>query len=177
MSEFVPKKKKRTPLWVKTIFIFSILLLLGGGFSFWWFNKSIDQQKNEINQIQAEMNEVMGDEEQDLKDELKQYKVQIDNYSQLLNNHKQVSPLIDYLETVVHPDVIFNNITVNVEQKTISLNAYARNYKAAGQQILGLYNQEKITQVDFSDLQQKENQIVFKLNLTVVPEIFNYSYN
>lgn len=175
MSEFVPKRKTHTPRWIKILLAFSIILLIGAGFGYWWLHDQADQQRQQMQSIQTEINGVMTPEKEKLKERLSNYKVQLNNFSQLLNNHKQVSAFLDYFDSIIHPQVVFSNLDVNVEQARVSLGATAEDYRAVGGQLLKLYQEEKINKVDLGGIKKGEAGVDFSLNLEMAPEIFNYS--
>jgi len=190
-------KKKRVktenPEEFNTIFKFSIFFLAISVIAYgviFYINRVTEKK---IEDVRAETRK-MESEAVNFKEkekELENYKNIVINYSQIFNQRQVVSHFISVIESSVHPQAIFKEISVNVDGKTAQINGNVYDLKTLEQQYhlfrmikFEKGNEEKsniispITEVVLDTMGEIEEEdegnfrFSFVINISLNPEIF-----
>ena len=174
MVEIIPKPTKKEPLWVNTLFFSSIVILVGVVIAFFLLGYFIEENEEILKTKKTILTQPRGAEEQKLERKVFQYQKKIDDFALLINQHKTSSDFFTFFEEIIHPQVWFSELSLNVQKAEVGLSGEAEK-TALGQQILIFRENEQIFTTDLSDVQIREGEKVnFTILLSLDPEIFKY---
>lgn len=172
MAEIIPRSKARPPWWLNTLLAVSLIFLgaaIGGRIFFRISAEGLREQKEDT--LQQIVN-LRTPANQELEKRLVNYQTQINEFNNLLNQRYLTSRVLNLMEETIHPEVLYEEFLVNIEEKRIQITASSQSYKAIGEQLLVLNNDSRIKRVDTSNYSRdKEGWINFRIMIEFDPEI------
>lgn len=167
------------PLWQNILFYFSIGLtlsfLVGDGVLYYFTKKAAEDAKNiKIAIEQGKTQQILN-----LENLIKSYRDRIDEFSSLVANHKLSSNFFGesqyktgILEKDTHPKVMFNEMTFNVRDNTITLSGVTETFEILAQQVVLFQNDKMVKSVKTSKADtNKEGKIEFTLDIVFDPAL------
>ena len=172
--EIIPKKpESRLPNLQDIIFYLSVIaliVLIPGYFGLvFWENKLAKETKEaEENIIKMETPQMKTLEKQVLGQQRK-----IINFSAALKTHTLNSNLFDLIENLIHPKVLFSELSLSGSSALIT--GYAKSFEALGQQLRILREGNFVTSADLLKVGLgKEGEIQFIIELNFDPRLLEY---
>ncbi len=153
MVEIIPKREERTPPAVNILFIASLLLAaaVAGGF---FILKSLQEQKRvSIQKLEQQLLADPSPEQKQLEDDVLGFKQKLGDFKVLADGRRTPLPLFSFLETSVHPAVIFTGLAVNLEKNEILLSGETDTFKHLDEQILLLRNKSEIKDLHLTKIE------------------------
>ena len=173
--EIIPKKHSKPSKSLNILLYFSLFLLF---FSITIFsiasylNKRY--QEEYINLEQVLERKIPQEEFKLLKEEISTYKEKLKDFSFLLNKQKQSSKVFTAIEEIVHPQVWFSEIDLDLKSKKVTLSGQAQNFEVLGQQFYIIKNQDWIKDINLKKvLINEERKIDFGLYFTFNINLLN----
>lgn len=172
MAEIIPRSKARPPWWLNALLAVSLIFLgaaIGGRIFFRISAEGLREQKEDA--LQQIVN-LRTPANQELEKRLVNYQTQINAFNNLLSQRYLTSRVLNLMEETIHPEVLYEEFLVNIEEKRIQITASSQSYKAIGEQLLVLNNDSRIKRVDTSNYSRdKEGWINFRIMIEFDPEI------
>ncbi len=173
----IPKKPAiKTSYWINFLFFFSIAFLLVIVGAYFFLNRSEKQLQEELLYLDkvAEYEEVAFKEDERF---INQQERKIKDFGYLINMHLDSSNFFSHLETVIHPEVWFSKITLDIDNLEVFLSGHAQSFVVLGQQILILEKDilkehKTFKEIKLSNLALGEEGVVFDLQISLSPKIF-----
>ncbi len=169
--EISKKTTIKGPIWLYVLLAVGIVLVLGlgGTYAYFYFQgKNMSQRITEISQKLQKT-----EEEKALENDLLSKEKKIEDFKKLLSGHKKIINVFNFLQERTHPQVWFSNFNFEGSGGSVSVEAKAKNFEAAGQQLLTLRKESILKTINLSELSTGEQGgVVFSLNLTFDSQIF-----
>jgi Tfp pilus assembly protein PilN len=170
--EMIPKQTPKIPFWVDILFYLSVVLLIFTLISYFSLNHFLETSQKTLADLETTLSEEIS-EKAVLKNEILTYQKKIKDFSRLINAHLKTSNIFDFMEEQCHPEVWFNEFSLDTEAGKVLLAGEAQNFEALGQQMLILRDEKLIKSIDLGGVSlKKEGKINFNLSLSFDPSIF-----
>jgi hypothetical protein len=180
MVEIVPKPKEEVSIWLKILFYFSLIVLIGVILAFLilfgFYRKSEIYLKN----LESKIYQLKTEPIRNLEGKLKETKKKIEDYSTILNQHIFASKFFKFLESNTHPKVSFSKMDLDVLNSKVSLSGFTESFTTLNQQIQIFEKSEEVKKINltnislFKEEKTKVEMIEFSLDLTLDPKVFHY---
>ena len=172
MLGIIPRQQAKTPTWIKSFLIISLIVLTGVILGFFALNWAQGSMRQKIKQTQNQVLALATPQNKTLEKTVQVAQRQISSFSGLLKNHPRPSAFFDLVKANIHPDVVLTEFSLDANKNTAVLKGRAKNFQAVGEQILVLKKQSKIQTVTLSALSlDKDQKINFTLDLTFDPQL------
>lgn len=172
MAEIIPRAKARAPWWLNAILVISLVFLaaaIGGRIFFRISNEDLRQQREDALQQIVDLRTTAN---QELEKRLNNYQTQINEFNNLLARRYLTSQVLGLMEDTIHPEIIYEEFSVNTKESRIQITAATRTYRAIGEQLLVLNGESRIKRVETSTYSRdKEGWINFRIIIEFNPEI------
>ena len=100
-----------------------------------FFSAKISASKNRIEKLDEQLAAVKSQEEVKIEKELMAYKKKVNNVVSILEGRERSLEFYLFLEGLVHPDIYFTGLSLDIEQGTASLTGIVNDFKSLGQQV------------------------------------------
>ena len=171
--EIIPKESLKPSKSSNVLLYFSLIFLFLSIASFFILNHFVDKLKKEVNVLESVFIEKMPAE----KREVLSYQEKIDDFSFLIEQRLESSKFFTAFEKIVHPQVWFSRINLNLRDKRVILSGHAESLEILKQQIFIFQNNKAlIKEVDFTiDVGTifEAEELNFNLSLILNPKLFN----
>ena len=136
MVQVIPRvsKKNKTRLniilpWFSLILVF---IVVAGVF---FFSAKIDANTSRISELDEQLTAAKSQEEAETERTLMAYKKKVNNVIDILKERERSLEFYSFLEELVHPDIYFTGLSLNMELGTASLIGIVKDFESLGQQI------------------------------------------
>lgn len=152
-----------------SIIILCLVVLTWAGFFFYY--KSLEKQKANLNNRAAELNTK---ENQDMTRNILDLEKDLKKTKKLLGSHIYASQAIVFLENYILPDVQLLDFNLNIPNGQISFSCLARTYATVARQILVLQQQEAVQDVKFSGVSLNQlGGVGLSMDIRLKQNLFN----
>ena len=136
MVQVIPRTTKQGRSLLKIILPWlSILLIVLVILGIFFFGSRIKSGQARLSELTQEVAEGMSDEDTEIKDKLINYKKNVNNVVAILEERERVVEFYAFLEALVHPDIYFTKLDLNMETGVAQLKGVAKDFEVLGQQI------------------------------------------
>ena len=136
MVQVIPRvsEKNKTRLnvvlpWFSLIIVFIVVA------SVFFFSAKIDANNNRIGELDEQLAAAKSQKEAETEKTLMTYKKKVNNVIDILKERKRSLEFYSFLEGLVHPDIYFTGLSLNMEQGTGDLTGIVKDFESLGQQI------------------------------------------
>ncbi|MCH7828683.1 hypothetical protein IH982_02295 [Patescibacteria group bacterium] len=138
MVEIIPKVPQTSSLFMRVFFALSIgvFVLSVGGFVLLFFLESRTQTK--IKEAEILLRTEKTPEQAQLEQDMFVARTRLKDFATLVELRKDVLPAFSFLENVVHPEVTFLSMNVDVQSHTVQLRGTAESFSALDEQLVVL---------------------------------------
>ena len=138
---------------MRAFFVLSVgvFLLSVGGFVLLLFLESRTQTKIEETEILLGTEKTQ--EEAQLEQDVLVVQTRLKDFAALLQLRKDVLPVFSFLETVVHPEVIFLSMNVDVNRQTMQLQGVAESFSVLDEQFVAFKAREELSSLSLTNLE------------------------
>lgn len=172
MLGIIPRAQAKTPTWVKSFLIISLIFLGGSILSLFALNWAQGSARRSIAQTQQEIVNLSTPQNKSLEKTVKVAQKQISGFAGVLKDHIKPSAFFNLLKANTHPGVVLTEFSLKADKAQVKLKGRAQSFQAVGEQILVLQKQSKIRSVSLSDLSLDKNyKIHFTLDLALDPQL------
>lgn len=176
MAFTLPTELKNKTVWVDRIFYAAwFLLALSVACYVLFFAKSVVRQR-EINAVDVKIAIYGSAEQKGHEKKVFDYKKKIDDFAKILGNHAISSQVFVFIERVTLPSVWFSNFSMSGSDNQITLSGETETLEILSRQVdVFEKNNDYIAGVNVVNSQvTPAGRIIFTLNLSLNPKIFNY---
>jgi len=136
MVQVIPRVSKKNKTRLNTILPwFSLILVFIVIAGVFFFSAKIDASNNRISELDEELTAAKSQKETETERNLMTYKRKVNNVISILEERHRNLEFYLFLEELVHPDVYFTGLSMNMEQGSGSLTGIVNNFESLGQQI------------------------------------------
>ncbi|MBU3918578.1 hypothetical protein KKC63_01575 [Patescibacteria group bacterium] len=136
MVQVIPRTSEKSATRLNLILPwFSLLLVVVVIVGIFFLSSKINASNKRISQLDAELSQAKSQEEIDIEKKLMAYKKKVSSVISILEDRKRILEFYSFLEELVHPDVYFNKLSLDMTQGIAMLTGIAKDFKALGQQI------------------------------------------
>lgn len=147
-----------------------VLLALSVSVSIFIYRSSLESEIRKINQDIARIGESV---DANLLTQMKVFDNQIINLKKVLDAHREGSKLFSFLEEHTLRQVMFNDLSVNVDRPEFNVSGRAVTYTILAKQISHLESIPGVTDVSISDISlTSEGGVKFSMRVRLKPELF-----
>jgi hypothetical protein len=172
MVEIIPRSKARPPWWINTILIIALIFVAASIAGHIFLRMMVTDLDREIEDTKQRIVDLKTSANQEMEGQLLGYQTQIRNFNKILSEHFLISKALDLLENTIHPEVIYQNFSVNTAESRIQIGGLTRSYGSIGEQLLVLNNDARVQRVETSNyLRDKDGWISFRLIIDFNPAI------
>lgn len=169
--EIIPKARIKIPTWTVFLLVFDVIIILGLGATYFYFY----QTSKKMTQVIEEKKQALIDtpQEKALEANILLQEKRINTFSRVLSEHRQVKNIFTFLEEACHPEVEFGNFNFDSKDNSVTVSGKTVSFIVLGQQIMILKNKKELSKITLSGVSlSKEGDIIFSLQLTFNPQIF-----
>ena len=172
MVEIIPRSKVRPPWWINTILITALIFLVVSIAGHIVLRMMVTDLGREIEDAKQRIVDLKTSANQEMESQLLTYQTQIRNFNKIKSERYLTSRVLDLLESTIHPEVVYQNFSINAVEKRILLNGITHSYGSIGEQLLVLNNDERIQRVETNSYSRdKDGWITFRLIIDFNPAI------
>ncbi len=172
MAEIIPRAKARPPWWINAVLATALIFLaiaIGGQF---FFRASVNNLNREIENVGQKISDLKTPANEELEQRIMGYQIQFQNFDRISSDRYFASRALGLLEETVHPEVVYQNLSVDAEEGRMIMTAAARTYGVIGEQLLIFNNDERFRRVESGNYSRdREGKITFRLMLAFDPAI------
>jgi len=137
MVQVIPRANKKSATRLNLILPwFSLLLVIVVIVGIFFLSSKINASNKKIGQLDAQLSEAKNQEEAETEKRLIAYKKKINNVISILKERKSILEFHSFLEELVHPDIYFTKLSIDINRGTAILVGITKDFKVLGQQIL-----------------------------------------
>lgn len=177
MVEIIPKKpEKGIPF--KNIFLFiALALLLAAILSYVFLIRLEVKVLSAIEDINENIAKIGDREDREIEKKVFDFEKKFLDLKVLLAGRQKSLGFFDNFGTLVHPQVWFSSLELDVEGKRATANGTTRDFRTLEQQLIFLRGQQDmVSSFELSGLSfGKEDGVGFNLSFSFTPKIFNSS--
>ena len=171
--DLIPKKPVEKPFWQTILFYLSFAFLIISLLSLFFLNRSNKKADSEIKDIGQALDQPRTKEEINLEKDILRTQKRIIGFSLLASQRQPVSRVLDQIEKLAHPQVLFTKMDFDAKENKVWLGGRADNFQVLGQQSR-LFREEPLIQE--SRLEQagigKGGGVEFGFEIFFNPDIF-----
>lgn len=172
--EIIPKPLVKKSPWQNILLCFSIALMIVAILSYFILNNILEKKTQTFKDLDEKLIKLKTPEELNLEKEVLDYSKKIKDFSILIDSHLAASNFFKILERITHPKVWFNDIELRTKEARVSLSGEAEDFLTLGQQLLIFEKEKEIQDLELSKVFLAEERIKFELNLSLLPETFEF---
>jgi hypothetical protein len=146
-----------------------------------FLNSKALKVKTEIEE-QIKRKEAEIPEREELEKTAQYYFNLVEDFKTVVQNHTVTSPFFEPFEKIVHPKVLFYNISLDINKKTISFSGAGENLTAVGQQFLVLKNNNAVKNISLTNLslieaerEGEKKRVEFSFSGELEPTLLNFN--
>ncbi len=151
-------------LLILTIFAFAIL-------KFWYMPRLNAQIEKQDDNIKALAEKISLKDRENFTD----FYSRVNNIKILLRSHIYSSNLLNRVETLAHPRVLFSSIKANNRQKTVEIYGFAADQAALAEQILAFERDQLFNSARVNKISMSGNGFNFEAILSYKPELLLFN--
>jgi len=181
--ELTPNRERKMPRWViisAVIIAIGCLVFIGTYLYFYFINKKMASNINELNDLIIPLEEAIKQKE----DQLSAYQQKINDFNILLLKHKKIENVFTFLEKYAIPSIWFNGFEMDQDREEniesfdrVVLKGKSLSFLTIEQQINIFSEQEEVKKVTLDDISiTEEGEVEFSLSIIFNPIIFNYNF-
>ena len=142
---------------MRVFFVLSlgVFVLSVGGFVLLFFMESRTQTK--IEETEMLLGAEKTQEDVQLEQDVLVAQTRLKDFAGLLQLRKDVLPVFSFLETVVHPEVTFLSMNVDVNRQTMQLRGIAESFSILDEQLVVLKAREELSSLSLINLDLGEH--------------------
>jgi len=172
--EIIPKKREREGSSIREIALYLgiglLILSLLVSAIFYVLTQRI---KREVEEAKVIVEGMKSPEIIKLQEEIRDHHERVADFAHLLNTRVSPFPVFGVLEEVVHPEVYFSGLQINLAERKVSTTGVARDIIAYDQQVRILQNNPKIIDVSIGGFTRETGgQVTFPITLILSEELF-----
>jgi Tfp pilus assembly protein PilN len=153
MVQVIPRKIVQQRSFIKKALpwfsLLLIVLVVGAYFLFDYQGKKTESLLKEKNE---EIAKNQTQEQTELQERVLGFQKRIDDVILLLKDKEKTSDSLKFLETYVHPKIYFNNLSIDFEGRTLSIEGSSNDFTSLGQQIFAFQQDPFIEKVELSSV-------------------------
>lgn len=157
-------------LFLIALVVFLVLILLYFGLAF-GYQPFLER---EINQIKSEIYDLGLEVPSEQRRNLINFYSQLVNLAEILQNHTVASEALTFLEENILPEVAINSLGVEVDEKTLVLDAVAESYGNLIEQMVIFERSPLVERASLESSHLSGDLVRFRVNLTLKPQIFSF---
>jgi len=169
MVQVIPRVSKQNKTRLNVIlpwFSFILIFIVIAGVFF--FSAKINANNNKINELDKQLTATKSHKEAETEKNLMLYKRKVKNMISILKERQRNLEFYLFLEKLVHPDIYFTGLSLDMEQGVGSLSGIVKNFKSLGQQISAFKESGYLYDVRAETVSlDKEEGIGFTIQFTV----------
>ncbi len=112
---------------------------------------------------------------EEVKKEFIQFYSQLRNTGYLLASHTAVTPFFAALEANTMEDIGFSDVRINIMDKMVSINGFARSYQILAEQIAVYENMSGVQEVSLISARRANDIVGFELRIALAPDLLRLS--
>lgn len=174
--EIIPKESSNSSKGLGFLFYFSLILFLSFVVSFFIFKYHVlVQAQKEMKTLEVILIEGMTPEKLAMERELLGYEKKIDKFSTLIARQTKGSKFFSAFEKVVHPQVWFSEISLNIREGIVGLSGHAKDLEVVEEQLLIIHNQVWFKSVSLEAISTTEGEevnfnLLISFDLSLLPK-------
>ncbi len=174
VQELIPREEKQSSFFVNFLLFLSILILVASIAGYFWIRSQVGETKEEVIAIETETLNIRNNRDKATEDQVFRYAKKIDDFSVLLAKRKEVYPLFNFLESLIHKRVTLAELSLTKETGEINLEGETENFKILAEQMLILENNNSVLEPKIINLSLgEEGGIEFEINFSLDPGTVN----
>lgn len=176
--EIETKTRERKSSLVKyTLYIsVALLIILAASYAFLYY--SIHKSKQELNSLQQQVKQQMSEEDKKMQQRITEAQKKLERSEPVIKSHRSVYNFFTTLESVTHPQVMFNQMDLIAKTNKVRLKGTTEDFSTLGQQVKAFQQQQTIKQVKVNSARVEQGgRIGFDLTLVLHSNIFNFPLN
>ena len=175
MIEIIPKPAIKTPLWQEVLFYFSIALLVGVILSYFIIGHFQKESSAALEDLEARLAQERTPQRVVLEETVLGQQKKIRDFASIFGEHRVVSEIFEILEKDTHPQVMFQNLSLDPERAQTEISGLTDSFQTMGEQLLIFQKEEKIKTAELSDVSiNKDGKINFTLLISFSPQVFEF---
>ncbi len=172
--EIIPKKReKKEPSIKRTILYFGLGIFFLSVLASVIFFVLTQRIKREIKETKIIIQNMRSPEIIELQKEIEEHHQKVTDFVHSLNTRVSPLPVFSILERIVHPDVYFSGLQINLSERKISTTGVAKDIVIYDQQVRILQNNPMIVSVLIGDFTREAGgRVTFPITLILSEELF-----
>jgi Tfp pilus assembly protein PilN len=169
MVQVIPRVSKKNKTRLNVILPwFSLILVFIVVFGVFFFSARINANNSKIGELDEQLAAAKSEEEEEIEKTLMVYKKKVNNVIDILKERERSLEFYSFLEGLVHPDIYFTDLSLDMEQGFASLTGIVKDFESLGQQISAFKENDYIYDAQAETISlDKEEGIGFTIQLTI----------
>lgn len=167
--------KEKDSWWHIVVFYFIASLFVSVLFCYLIFSAKIYFQKRAIAKSEEALLTIGTNQQKDNESKIFDYRNKINDFSKFIKDHKISSNIFVFLEQQTLPNVWFNKFDMTQKNSELVIEGETENMESLSRQTTIFEKSEHISKVNILSSNIGESgKIIFKMSLSLSPEIFNF---
>lgn len=164
--DIIPKTQEHQSFLSQIIFVISITafcISIGG---YWTLLFLDSRQSKENDRLEVSLGSGKTQEEIALENDVFATKARLEDFASIIKARQDFLPLFVFLENVVHPDVVFQSMTIDKNKEKVQAKGVAGSFTTLEEQIGILKQRQELQQVLLSSMEPgQQGRVSFQVEL------------
>jgi len=175
MIEIIPRPIKKTFIWQRILFYFSVFLLIAVTASYFALSFFIKKSEQSKKILEEKIENARTPQMISIEKEVLDYQRKIEKVFPLLSQHIMNTKFFEFLESKTHPKVFFSQVSLDSKSAIVTLGGNTESFVTLEQQLIIFRKEPRIEGITLGNFSiSKEGEVNFELTLSLDPSIFNF---